>query len=91
MGRLCVAAVLGAALIAMNGARAWGAGGEQPNQKNTATVGDDFAAIAGRAGDSNSFLQVGSSMLTLDMVDDTHLLLTFSSRGLVPRCRRSTG
>ena len=32
-----------------------------------------------------SFLQVGSSMLTLDMVDDTHLLLTFSSRGLVPR------
>lgn len=32
-----------------------------------------------------SFLQVGSSMLTLDVVDDTHLLLTFSSRGLVPR------
>jgi len=32
-----------------------------------------------------AFLQVGSSMLTLDMVDDTHLLLTFSSRGLVPR------
>jgi hypothetical protein len=32
-----------------------------------------------------SFLQVGSSMLTLDLVDDTHLLLTFSSRGLVPR------
>ncbi len=32
-----------------------------------------------------SFLQVGSSMLTLDMVDDTHMLLTFSSRGLVPR------
>ncbi len=33
----------------------------------------------------SSFIQVGSSMLTLDMVDDTHLLLTFSSRGLVPR------
>ena len=32
-----------------------------------------------------SFLQVGASMLTLDLVDDTHLLLTFSSRGLVPR------
>lgn len=32
-----------------------------------------------------AFLQVGSSMLTLDVVDDTHLLLTFSSRGLVPR------
>ena len=32
-----------------------------------------------------SFIQVGSSMLTLDVVDDTHLLLTFSSRGLVPR------
>ena len=32
-----------------------------------------------------AFLQVGSSMMTLDMVDDTHLLLTFSSRGLVPR------
>jgi hypothetical protein len=33
----------------------------------------------------SSFIQVGSSMLTLDLVDDTHLLLTFSSRGLVPR------
>ncbi len=32
-----------------------------------------------------AFVQSGSSMLTLDMVDDTHLLLTFSSRGLVPR------
>lgn len=32
-----------------------------------------------------SFIQVGSSMLTLHLVDDTHLLLTFSSRGLVPR------
>ncbi|HTV08750.1 MAG TPA: hypothetical protein VMD97_06890 [Candidatus Aquilonibacter sp.] len=32
-----------------------------------------------------AMLKVGSSMLTLDLVDDTHLLLTFSSRGLVPR------
>ncbi len=32
-----------------------------------------------------AFVQSGSSMLTLHMVDDTHLLLTFSSRGLVPR------
>ncbi len=32
-----------------------------------------------------AFVQSGSSMLTLDVVDDTHLLLTFSSRGLVPR------
>ena len=33
----------------------------------------------------SAFVQSGSSMLTLDMVDNTHLLLTFSSRGLVPR------
>ena len=33
----------------------------------------------------SAFVQTGSSMLTLHMVDDTHLLLTFSSRGLVPR------
>jgi hypothetical protein len=33
----------------------------------------------------SAMVKVGSSMLTLDMVDDTHLLLTFSSRGLVPR------
>ena len=32
-----------------------------------------------------SFMQSGASMLTLDLVDETHLLLTFSSRGLVPR------
>ena len=32
-----------------------------------------------------AMMKVGSSMLTLDLVDDTHLLLTFSSRGLVPR------
>lgn len=32
-----------------------------------------------------SFLSVGSSMLTINLIDDEHLLLTFSTRGLVPR------
>ena len=32
-----------------------------------------------------SFLSVGSSMLTLNLIDDEHVLLTFSTRGLVPR------
>ncbi|HEY4009031.1 MAG TPA: hypothetical protein VGM11_02690 [Acidobacteriaceae bacterium] len=32
-----------------------------------------------------AFLQAGASMMTLDLVDDTHLLLTFGTRGLVPR------
>jgi hypothetical protein len=33
----------------------------------------------------SALVKVGASMLTLDLVDDTHVLLTFSSRGLVPR------
>jgi hypothetical protein len=33
----------------------------------------------------DSFLQAGASMLAVGVVDDTHLLLTFSTRGLVPR------
>jgi hypothetical protein len=34
---------------------------------------------------STSFLDVGSSMLTIHMLDDAHVLVTFSKRGLVPR------
>lgn len=32
-----------------------------------------------------AFMNVGSSMLTLNVIDDTHLLVTYSTRGLVPR------
>ena len=34
-----------------------------------------------------ALVNVGQSMLTLNVIDDTHLLLTFSTRGLVPRDR----
>jgi hypothetical protein len=34
---------------------------------------------------STSFLDVGSSMLTIHLLDDSHVLVTFSKRGLVPR------
>ncbi len=34
---------------------------------------------------SASFLGAGASMLTVNFVDDRHLLVTFGSRGLVPR------
>ncbi len=34
---------------------------------------------------SASFLQAGASMLTVNLLDDTHLLVTYGERGLVPR------
>ena len=34
---------------------------------------------------SANFLSAGASMLTLNFIDDRHLLVTFGSRGLVPR------
>ena len=39
----------------------------------------------GVPGISASFKDVGASMLTLHFLDDAHLLLTYSKRGLVPR------
>ena len=42
-------------------------------------------ADLGFPGLSSSFQSVGASMLTLNLIDNTHVLLTFSSRGLVER------
>ena len=42
-------------------------------------------ADLGFPGLSSSFESVGASMLTLNLIDNTHVLLTFSSRGLVER------
>ena len=82
-GRVALACT--AALI-MSSAAAWGA--EQPAEKPDLTpqpwVTMSLASL-GVPSIPSAFVQSGSSMLTLDMVDDTHLLLTFSSRGLVPR------
>jgi hypothetical protein len=39
----------------------------------------------GFPGVSASFLQIGASMLTVHILDDSHLLVTFSTRDLVPR------
>jgi hypothetical protein len=33
----------------------------------------------------DQFFKIGMSMLTVDFVDDSHLLLTFGTRGLIPR------
>jgi hypothetical protein len=33
----------------------------------------------------DQFFKIGQSMLTVDFVDDSHLLVTFSTRGLIPR------
>jgi hypothetical protein len=41
----------------------------------------------GFPGVSDTFLRSGSSMLTVHFVDDTHLLVTFSLRDLVPRVK----
>ncbi len=85
-GRVCVAAVLGLALLAMNGACAWGAGAEKPKpeKKPLPWVTISLSSL-GVPTLPASFLDVGASMLTLGVVDDTHLLVTFSTRGLVPR------
>ncbi len=83
-GRLigtCVAAAL-----AMLSAAAWGA--DRSAEKRAPTV-QPWVTMSLRSlgvpAIPQAFLQVGSSMLTMDLVDDTHLLMTFSSRGLVPR------
>ncbi|WP_263379752.1 hypothetical protein [Granulicella paludicola] len=39
----------------------------------------------GIPGISTSFLDAGTSMLTIHLLDDSHLLVTFSKRGLLPR------
>jgi hypothetical protein len=39
----------------------------------------------GFPGVSNAFLETGASMLTVHFIDDSHLLLTYSLRQLVPR------
>jgi hypothetical protein len=42
-------------------------------------------ASLGYQGASQSFLDAGASMLTVNFLDDRHLLVTFSERNLVPR------
>lgn len=74
------------AALTMFSAAAWAA--EQPAVRPDPTLQPWVTMSLGSLGVPSipsAFLQVGSSMLTLDVVDDTHLLLTFSSRGLVPR------
>ncbi|HEV2577803.1 MAG TPA: hypothetical protein VGU25_11390 [Acidobacteriaceae bacterium] len=83
-GRL-IGACVTAALVMLS-ATAWGA--ERPADRRDPTIQPWVTMSLGTLGVPaipQAFLQVGSSMLTLDLVDDTHLLLTFSSRGLVPR------
>lgn len=76
-----------AALIAMS-ARARGAESAEPVQKTQAQP-QPWVTISlkslGVPSIPTSFIEVGASMLTVDVVDDTHLLVTFSTRGLVPR------
>ena len=79
-----VAMIVCAAALMMSSC-AWGAeAGEKPDLTPQPWVTISLGTL-GVPAIPQSFLQVGSSMLTLDVVDDTHLLLTFSSRGLVPR------
>lgn len=86
VGRAWVAAVLSAALLAASGASAWGAEAPKlkPEKKPVPWVTISLSSL-GVPPVPASFLGVGASMLTLAVVDDTHLLLTFSTRGLVPR------
>jgi hypothetical protein len=60
-------------------------GAEKPNKEQPQPWVTISLASLGVPVMPPAMMKVGSSMLTLDMVDDTHLLLTFSSRGLVPR------
>lgn len=85
MGGRLVSACTAAALM-LSSAAACGAvpGGERPDLTPQPWVTMSLGSL-GVPSIPQSFLQVGSSMFTLDLVDDTHLLLTFSSRGLVPR------
>lgn len=85
VGSRLIGACVAAALVMLSAA-AWGA--ERNADKRETTLQPWVTMSLGTLGVPaipQAFLQVGSSMLTLDVVDDTHLLLTFSSRGLVPR------
>jgi hypothetical protein len=75
-----------AAALMMLSVAAWGAESEtaKPDQNPQPWVTMSLGTL-GVPAIPQSFIQVGSSMLTLHLVDDTHILLTFSSRGLVPR------
>lgn len=82
MGLLAAAALVGCGLRA-----------ETPSSKKVAPR-DDRAAkpwvqvsldSLGFPGVSDTFLQTGASMLTVNFLDDSHLLVTFSTRDLVPR------
>ncbi len=80
LGWVCVAA----ALVGTS-ALAWGAEHPQKQQAQPQPWVTISLKSLGVPSIPTSFLEVGASMLTMDVVDDTHLLVTFSTRGLVPR------
>jgi hypothetical protein len=55
-----------------------------PAEKNGPVVKLSLESL-GIPGISTSFLDAGTSMLTIHLLDDSHLLVTFSKRGLLPR------
>ena len=65
------------------GARAWGA--QKPNKQQP----QPWVTISLRSlsvpAPPEAMVRVGASILTLNLVDATHVLLTYGSRGLVPR------
>lgn len=66
-----------------------GAGASAPSKKTPPLTPETrltFEAL-GIPSLSVAFLGQGASMLTVNFVDDRHLLVTFGSRGLVPRSR----
>lgn len=70
------------------GAMLWGSianGAERPKQAPPQPWVTISLGSLGVPSIATALVKVGSSMLTLDVVDDTHLLVTFSLRGLVPR------
>lgn len=81
--RVCLAGLL--ALVAVAQAGAEGAGDRAADRGIKTPWVKLKLSDLGVPPTPQAFLNVGSSMLTLDVIDDTHLLLTFSSRGLVPR------
>jgi hypothetical protein len=79
---LALAALL-VGLVAMSAGSALAAG-KPDKQKGGPWVQLPLDAL-GFPGISQQFLDIGASMLTVDFVDEEHLLLTYSDRSLVPR------
>jgi hypothetical protein len=76
---------MAAAALMMLSASAWGAGKEKPRPPQAEPWVTISLKSLGVPPIPPAFVQAGASMLTMDLVDDTHVLLTFSTRDLVPR------